>query len=194
MTPAEAKAKRQAAEARILWTCIYNRAYRGRRARQGRPIKDAYTLEKRVTYWREWSERPARGQSCTNREARNARARDRYHYLRHLEGACLILQKVLTTHPNAGRIVHMKTPTARSRVDVKEAARFLTLHAGVEVTDKALIVWARRGRVPCQQLVGKYYFDLAELAGWLEDGRVALDAARALDTMRRGVDFPKMMA
>ena len=56
----------------------------------------------------------------------------------------------------------------RSRVDAEAAARFLTEHAGIPVSARTVLAWARLGRIPCLRLVGRVAFDLTELASWLD--------------------------
>jgi hypothetical protein len=162
----------------------YNEKYRFKRLLEGRPIRDGYSSEERAAYWRDWS--------AARREERNAKARERYRVRRYTEGAVSFLQKVLTSGPPTLDHSGMKRKASTEKpIEAREAARFLSVRVGVEVSEKALLTWARRGRVPCQQLVGKYYFTLAELVAWLEAGRIETDTARALDEVRR---IPRLMA
>jgi hypothetical protein len=59
-----------------------------------------------------------------------------------------------------------------SRVDAEAAARFLTEHAGIPVSSRTVLAWARLGRIPCLRLVGRVAFSLAELEAWVSAGHV----------------------
>lgn len=56
----------------------------------------------------------------------------------------------------------------RSRVDAEAAAQFLSQHAGIPVSSRTVLAWARLGRIPCLRLVGRVAFDLVELEVWLD--------------------------
>ncbi|MGA2977553.1 MAG: helix-turn-helix domain-containing protein [Spirochaetia bacterium] len=161
---------------------FYNAKYRFERIIEGRPFKDGYTPEQRLEYWANYY--------AKNRDARNAKRRELYHYRRYLQGSVSFLTNVLTGHPLTGENDGVKRETAEEKpITLKEAAAHLSARVGVEVSQKAIIQWAKRGRIPTQQLVGQYLFFISELDAWLKAGRVELDTSRALDAMRR---IPRM--
>jgi len=55
----------------------------------------------------------------------------------------------------------------RSRVDAEAAARFLSELAGIPVSSRTVLAWARLGRIPHQRLIGRVVFSIDELRAFV---------------------------
>ena len=60
-----------------------------------------------------------------------------------------------------------RNSNTQTRVDAEAAARFLSERAGLHVSGRTVLAWARSGRIPHLRLVGRVAFNLAELEQWL---------------------------
>lgn len=121
---------------------------------------DHMTPAERRAYWRKYW--------ATNREVINARRRQEYQEKKAVKFDEKLALLIRSWQPMR---MSIEKQAVHSRVDAEAAARFLSEHAGIPVSPRTVLTWARLGRVPCLRLVGRVAFDLAELAAWLDAAR-----------------------